>query len=112
MSTLPGIAWRPEVSARILHLPTEVMRAIGIAGLLLLCAYLAWASRRPRTIGVAGWSVLLPSGRSTLIQIGIGLADLGCSGPASWKLAARPRRQVIWARIRQSRWSGHWPAHP
>jgi glycosyltransferase 2 family protein len=81
-----GIVWRPEVSARILHLPTEAMRAIGIAGLLLLFAYLAWASRRPRTIGVTGWNVLLPSGRSTLIQIGIGLADLGCSSLAMYNL--------------------------
>jgi uncharacterized membrane protein YbhN (UPF0104 family) len=81
-----GIAWRPEVSARILHLPTEVMRAIGIAGLLLLCAYLAWAWRRPRTIGVTAWTVPLPSGRSTLIQIGIGLADLGCSSFAMYNL--------------------------
>jgi glycosyltransferase 2 family protein len=81
-----GIAWRPEVSARILHLPTEVMRAIGITGLLLLCAYLAWAWRRPRIVGVGSWIVRLPSGKSTLIQIGIGLADLGCSSFAMYNL--------------------------
>jgi uncharacterized membrane protein YbhN (UPF0104 family) len=81
-----GIGWHPEVSARILHLPTEVMRVIGIASLLMLCAYLAWASRRPRTIGLGGWRVGLPSGRSTLIQIAIGLADLGCSSFAMYNL--------------------------
>ena len=55
------------------------VRAISIAGLVLLGVYLVWASRRPRTIGIASWTVTLPSGTSTLIQIGIGLADLGCS---------------------------------
>jgi uncharacterized membrane protein YbhN (UPF0104 family) len=81
-----GLAWHPEVSARILHVPTEAMRAIGIVGLLMLCAYLAWASRRPRTIGMGGWRVRLPSGRSTAIQIAIGLADLGCSSFAMYNL--------------------------
>lgn len=81
-----GLAWRPEVSARILYLPAEVMRAVGITGLLLLCAYLAWAWRRPRTVGVGSWIVRLPSGKSTLIQIGIGLADLGCSSFAMYNL--------------------------
>jgi hypothetical protein len=81
-----GIVWRPDVAARITHLPPGVMRAIGVAGLLLLAIYVAWASRRPRTIGIANWSVRLPGGRSTLIQIGIGLADLGCSSFAMYNL--------------------------
>jgi uncharacterized membrane protein YbhN (UPF0104 family) len=81
-----GMAWRPEVSGRIFQLPPEAMRAIGITGLLLLCGYLAWASRRPRTVGMGSWSVTLPSGTSTLIQIGIGLADLGCSSFAMYNL--------------------------
>jgi glycosyltransferase 2 family protein len=81
-----GIAWRPEVASRIIDLPSGVMRAIGLTGLLLLGLYVAWASRRPRTIGIANWNVRLPSGRSTLIQIGIGLADLGCSSFAMYNL--------------------------
>ena len=64
----------------------EAMRAVGISGLLLLGGYLAWASRRRRTIGFSNWTVSLPSGRSTLIQIGIGLADLGCSSLAMYNL--------------------------
>jgi len=81
-----GIVSRPDVAARITHLPPEVMRGLGIAGLLLLGVYVAWASRRPRTIGIANWSVRLPGGRSTLLQIGIGLADLGCSSLAMYNL--------------------------
>jgi glycosyltransferase 2 family protein len=79
-----GMAYRPDVPSRILQLPAEAVRVIGIAALLLLCAYVAWASRRPRTIGIKNWSVLLPGGLSTLIQIGIGLADLGCSSLAMY----------------------------
>jgi glycosyltransferase 2 family protein len=81
-----GMALRPDVPGRIFQLPHGAMRAIGITGLLLLCIYLAWASRRPRTIGMGSWSVTLPSGTSTLIQIGIGLADLGCSSFAMYNL--------------------------
>jgi glycosyltransferase 2 family protein len=81
-----GMALRPDVPGRIFQLPPETMRAIGITGLLLLCVYLVWASRRPRNIGMGSWNVTLPSGTSTLIQIGIGLADLGCSSFAMYNL--------------------------
>ena len=81
-----GMAYQPEVAARIFQVPAEAMRAVGITGLLLLCGYLAWASRRRRTIGFSNWTISLPSGRSTLIQIGIGLADLGCSSLAMYNL--------------------------
>jgi uncharacterized membrane protein YbhN (UPF0104 family) len=79
-----GMAYRPEVPGRILQLPTATVRVIGIAALVLLGAYVAWASRRPRAIGIRNWSVLLPGGSSTLIQIGIGVADLGCSALAMY----------------------------
>lgn len=79
-----GMAYWPEVPGRILQLPAGTVRAIGIGALVFLCAYVAWASRRPRTIGMRNWNVLLPGGSSTLIQIGIGVADLGCSSLAMY----------------------------
>ncbi len=79
-----GMAYRPEVPGRILQLPSETVRVIGIAALVLLCAYMAWASRRSRAVGIRNWSVMLPGGLSTLIQIGIGVADLGCSALAMY----------------------------
>lgn len=81
-----GMAYRPEVAARIFQVPAGAMRVVGITALLLLCVYLAWASRRPRAVGFGSWTVSLPSGTSTLIQIGIGLADLGCSSFAMYNL--------------------------
>ncbi len=79
-----GMAYRPDVPGRILQLPSEAVRGIGIAALVLLCAYVAWASLRPRAIGIRNWSVRLPGGSSTLIQVGIGVADLGCSALAMY----------------------------
>jgi uncharacterized membrane protein YbhN (UPF0104 family) len=81
-----GMAYRPDGPSRILQLPPETVRLIGVGALIVLCAYVAWASLRPRAIGVKNWTVVLPGGRSTLIQIGIGLADLGCSSLAMFSL--------------------------
>jgi uncharacterized membrane protein YbhN (UPF0104 family) len=83
-----GFIWHPEVASRIVsdYLPPGGVRAIGITMLLLLCAYVAWASWRTRTIGMGSWTVRLPSGKSTAIQIAIGLADLGCSSLAMYNL--------------------------
>ena len=85
-----GMVYRPDVPGRILQVPAETVRVIGVAALLLLCAYVAWASLKPRTIGIRNWSVLLPGGLSTLIQIGIGLADLSCSSLAMYSAIPSP----------------------
>jgi glycosyltransferase 2 family protein len=79
-----GMAYRPDVGGRILQLPAESVRVIGIVALLLLCAYVAWASRKPAMIGIRNWSVVLPGGLSTLVQIGIGVADLSWSSLAMY----------------------------
>jgi glycosyltransferase 2 family protein len=49
-------------------------------------AYLLWLVPRPRAIGRNGWQVPLPNCSLTLIQIGIGLADLGLSALAMYVL--------------------------
>jgi uncharacterized membrane protein YbhN (UPF0104 family) len=81
-----GMAYRPDGPARIMQLPPGTVRVIGIAALVFLCSYVVWASLRPRAIGVKNWSVVLPGGLSTLVQIGIALADLGCSSLAMYSL--------------------------
>jgi uncharacterized membrane protein YbhN (UPF0104 family) len=85
-----GMVYQPDVPGRILQLPGETVRVIGIAALVLLCAYVAWASLRPRAIGIRNWNVLLPGGSSTLTQIGIGVADLGCSALAMYSAIPSP----------------------
>jgi glycosyltransferase 2 family protein len=91
-----GMAYRPDVLGRILQLPSETVRGIGIVALVLLCAYVAWASRSPRAIGFRNWSVRLPGGSSTLIQIGIGVADLGCSALAMYSaIPSSPEGELV-----------------
>ena len=43
-----------------------------------LAIYLTWVWRKTRVLGRTSASVTLPSGSMTLLQIGIGLADLSC----------------------------------
>ncbi len=81
-----GMAYRPEVSSRILQLPPGAVRAIGIAALVVLSAYVAWVWRVPRSFGRDGWYVRLPGGGSTLVQVGIGIADLSFSSLAMYSL--------------------------
>jgi len=81
-----GMACCPQPPARILELAPGVVRVAGIAALVLLVSYVAWASLRPRAIGIRDWRVGLPGGLSTLVQIGIAVADLGCSSLAMWSL--------------------------
>ena len=48
----------------------------------------AGVSRRPRVLGVRNLRIALPGRRSTLVQIGIGLADLGFSSLAMYSLTS------------------------
>jgi uncharacterized membrane protein YbhN (UPF0104 family) len=52
----------------------------------LLAAYIAWVWVKPRVIGRDGWQVTLPGGPTTLLQIGIGILDLGCCAAAMYML--------------------------
>jgi len=81
-----GMAFRPDGPARILMLPPEIVRFVGIAALVTLVAYVTFVSRRPRMLGREGWRVVVPGGFSTLVQIGIALADLGASSLAMYSL--------------------------
>ena len=54
--------------------------------LIVLAAYISWVWRRPRSIGRSQWRVTLPSGPSTLLQIGIGMVDLTCCALAMYML--------------------------
>lgn len=53
--------------------------------------YVIWVSISPREIGKSSWYVRLPHGRSTLIQIGIGILDLTlCAGAMYMLMPAQP----------------------
>jgi glycosyltransferase 2 family protein len=73
-----GISLAPNAASAIDQLPPWLNRIIAGLVLLLLAAYVAWVWHKPRVIGKDNWEVTLPNGPLTLVQILIGIADLGC----------------------------------
>jgi hypothetical protein len=73
-----GMAYMPDAARAVDRIPSWGNQAIGIAALSALSAYLLWVWSKTRVLGRNGSSVTLPSGSMTLLQIGIGLADLSC----------------------------------
>src|SRR5665213_2602841 len=81
-----SILHSPEAASPIDRLPAWINRDIGIAMLAVLISYVAWVWSAPRVIGQRGWQVRLPDGPSTLVQIVIGIFDLGCCAIAMYLL--------------------------
>jgi glycosyltransferase 2 family protein len=81
-----GMIYEPAVASVIDQLPPWANRLLGFAGLAAIIAYLIWLLPRKRTIGWSGWLVTLPNAQLTLVQIGLGILDLGCSAVAMYIL--------------------------
>jgi uncharacterized membrane protein YbhN (UPF0104 family) len=81
-----GIAYTPEAASAINQLPDWFNRSAAILVLIILSLYVAWVWCRPRIVGRQGWSVTLPGGPLTLLQIGIGIVDLGFCALAMYML--------------------------
>jgi uncharacterized membrane protein YbhN (UPF0104 family) len=81
-----GIFFEPLAASAINQLPAWLNRGGAIAILIVLTLYLVWVWRRPRIVGRNGWSVTLPDGPFTLLQIGIGIVDLGFCALAMYML--------------------------
>jgi glycosyltransferase 2 family protein len=81
-----GVLFAPQQASDIDQLPIGLNRILAVAILLLLAAYIAWVWVRPRVIGREGWSVSLPGGPLTLVQILLGILDLGFCALAMYML--------------------------
>jgi uncharacterized membrane protein YbhN (UPF0104 family) len=81
-----GIAYAPEAASAVDHLPAWLNRVAAMLILVVLALYVAWVWRKPRTVGRHGWSVSLPGGPLTLLQIGIGIVDLSFCALAMYML--------------------------
>src|SRR5579871_2069657 len=81
-----GIAYHPEAAASIDQLPVWLNRVLAILIVLALIAYVLWVSARPRNVGRGPWTVQLPGGPLTLLQIAIGIVDLGFCALAMYVL--------------------------
>ena len=81
-----GVLHSPHAAGPIDRLPAWVNRDIAIGLLLVLASYVGWVWSAPRVIGQREWQVRLPDGPSTLMQIVIGIFDLGCCALAMYML--------------------------
>src|SRR5262249_57070186 len=81
-----GILYGPLAATAIDQLPAWLNRAGAVLIVIVLALYVGWVWRRPRVVGREGWSVTLPGGPLTLLQIGIGIVDLGFCALAMYML--------------------------
>ncbi|RAI42095.1 hypothetical protein CH341_20295 [Rhodoplanes roseus] len=71
-----AMLYDPGAISAVDQLAPAVNRLIGVGLLVGLAGWVAWVWAKPRTIGVKKLNVRLPGGRSTLLQICIGITDL------------------------------------
>ncbi|WP_415454287.1 UPF0104 family protein [Azorhizobium caulinodans] len=81
-----GIVIHPDAATAVDQLPPLVNRLIGIGALAVLVGYVWWVSAAPRKIGRSNWFITLPAGKTTLLQIGIGILDLSLCAAAMYML--------------------------
>jgi hypothetical protein len=81
-----GVLSTPHAASPIDQLPDWANRLVAIGMLCVLGSYIGWVWSAPREIGQGEWKVRLPSGPSTLLQICIGILDLGFCALAMYML--------------------------
>jgi hypothetical protein len=81
-----GVLSTPHAASPIDQLPDWANRLVAIGILCVLASYIGWVWSAPREIGQGEWKVRLPSGPSTLVQICIGILDLGFCALAMYML--------------------------
>ena len=77
---------QPDAISVIDLLSPELNRWLAVALLLGVIVFLVWSWLSPRNIGTLRWPVRLPSGPMTLVQILIGIFDLGAAALAMYVL--------------------------
>jgi uncharacterized membrane protein YbhN (UPF0104 family) len=81
-----GISYHPEAAASIDLLPPWLNRTIAMMIIVALVGYVVWVWTQPRVVGRGPWTVVLPGGPLTLLQITIGIIDLGFCALAMYVL--------------------------
>ena len=83
-----GMAWHPEAASAMDQLPAAINRLVAFGVLGAILAYFVWLSlgEERRELGQNGWKVKLPSAPLTLVQILIGVLDLGFCAMAMYLL--------------------------
>ena len=88
VATLSGIILvvTPQTLGDATRIPTWLWFALGVVSLACVGGYLLWGWLKPRSIEVRGHRIEAPTPGVTIIQIGLGLLDLGAAATAFWVL--------------------------
>src|SRR5262252_4211260 len=83
-----GMAYHPAEASDMDLLPAELNRLIALGCLAGIAIYFVWlmTGKERRQLGQNGWKVVLPSAKLTLVQILIGVVDLGFCAMAMYLL--------------------------
>jgi glycosyltransferase 2 family protein len=83
-----GMAYHPSAASSMDLLPPGMNRLIAIGCLVGITIYFVWLvmGKNRRELGQNGWKVVLPSARLTLVQVLIGVVDLGFCALAMYLL--------------------------
>jgi glycosyltransferase 2 family protein len=83
-----GMAWHPAAASAMDQLPAAINQLIAFGVLAAIGSYLVWLilGDERRELGQNGWMVRLPSAPLTLVQILIGVVDLGFCAMAMYLL--------------------------
>jgi uncharacterized membrane protein YbhN (UPF0104 family) len=83
-----GMTVHPDAAGMMDLLPSTINRLIGLGCVAGIAIYLIWIAMgdNRRELGQNGWKVVLPGGRLTLLQILIGVVDLGFCAHAMYLL--------------------------
>jgi uncharacterized membrane protein YbhN (UPF0104 family) len=81
-----GLFYAPDAISVIDHLSPQLNQWLAAALLLAVVSFVTWSWLAPRNIGTRRWPVRLPTGPMVLLQIVIGLFDLGAAALAMYVL--------------------------
>jgi uncharacterized membrane protein YbhN (UPF0104 family) len=110
-----SMLYEPSAISMIDHLSSQANRLIAVALLATIVGYLCWTWNDARHVGHRLWSVKLPAGRIVLLQIAIGVVDLGCAALAMYVLippgmnVAIPRVVVVFIAATLLGFASHSP---
>jgi glycosyltransferase 2 family protein len=83
-----GMAVHPEAASAMDQLPSSINRLLALGAVAAVVSYFVWLTlgESRRELGQNGWKVMLPSAPLTLVQILIGVVDLGFCAMAMYLL--------------------------
>jgi uncharacterized membrane protein YbhN (UPF0104 family) len=81
-----SILYDPQAIGLIDRLSNQANRLIAIAVLAGMLGYVGWTWTATRHVGRREWSLALPSGPIMLLQVAIGIVDLGAAAMAMYVL--------------------------